>query len=81
MAKVCEICGKGKQIGYSVSHAHNRTKREWLPNLQSIRIVKDGAAKRVSRLYEVHQEGTNREGPLSANCCSSAFRPISPPSL
>ncbi|MGD0232658.1 MAG: 50S ribosomal protein L28 [Syntrophorhabdales bacterium] len=47
MARVCEICGKGKQIGYSVSHAHNRTKRQWLPNLQSIRIVKDGATKRV----------------------------------
>ena len=47
MARVCEICGKGKQIGYNVSHAHNRTKRAWLPNLQSIRIVKDGAAKRA----------------------------------
>jgi len=47
MARVCEICGKGKQIGYNVSHAHNRTKRAWLPNLQSIRIMKDGAAKRV----------------------------------
>ncbi len=31
----------------NVSHAHNRTKREWLPNLQSIRVVKDGATKRV----------------------------------
>jgi len=47
MARVCDVCGKGKQIGYSVSHAHNRTKRQWLPNLQSIRIVKDGATKRV----------------------------------
>ncbi len=47
MARICEICGKGKQIGYSVSHAHNRTKRQWLPNLQSIRIMKDGTAKRV----------------------------------
>ena len=47
MARVCDICGKGKQIGYSVSHAHNRTKREWLPNLQSIRVVKDGGTKRM----------------------------------
>ena len=47
MARVCELCGKGKQIGMNVSHAHNRTKREWLPNLQSIRVVKDGATKRV----------------------------------
>jgi large subunit ribosomal protein L28 len=47
MARVCEICGKGKQIGYNVSHAHNRTKRQWLPNLQSIRIIKDGLPKKA----------------------------------
>jgi len=47
MARTCEICGKGKQIGYSVSHAHNKTKRQWLPNLQTLRIVKDGATKRA----------------------------------
>nr|MBP8625141.1 50S ribosomal protein L28 [Syntrophorhabdales bacterium] len=28
-------------------HAHNKTKREWLPNLQHIRIIKDGAVKKV----------------------------------
>jgi large subunit ribosomal protein L28 len=47
MARVCEICGKGKQIGNNVSHANNRTKREWLPNLQSVKIVKDGATRRT----------------------------------
>jgi large subunit ribosomal protein L28 len=47
MARTCDVCGKGKQIGYNVSHAHNRTKREWLPNLQSVRIIKDGSTKKV----------------------------------
>ncbi|MCX5798227.1 MAG: 50S ribosomal protein L28 [Proteobacteria bacterium] len=47
MARVCDICGKGKQIGNNVSHANNRTKREWLPNLQSVKIVKNGITKRV----------------------------------
>ena len=47
MARTCEICGKGKQIGYNVSHAHNKTKNEWLPNLQSVRIVKAGTTRRV----------------------------------
>ncbi len=47
MARVCDICGKGKQIGYNVSHAHNKTKREWLPNLQTIRIIEGGATKRA----------------------------------
>jgi large subunit ribosomal protein L28 len=47
MARVCDICGKGKQIGYNVSHANNKTKREWRPNLQTVHIVKDGTSKRA----------------------------------
>ena len=39
MARVCEICGKGKSTGNRVSHANNRTKRKFLPNLQRIKIV------------------------------------------
>jgi len=34
MAKRCEVCGKGPQFGNNVSHANNKTKRRFLPNLQ-----------------------------------------------
>jgi len=37
MAKVCDICGKGPATGNNVSHAHNKTRRRWLPNLQKVR--------------------------------------------
>lgn len=37
MAKVCDICGKRPQTGNNVSHAHNKSKRRFLPNLQSVR--------------------------------------------
>jgi large subunit ribosomal protein L28 len=47
MARVCDICGKGKQIGNNVSHANNKTKREWRPNLQTVHIVKEGTSKRA----------------------------------
>jgi large subunit ribosomal protein L28 len=47
MARVCEICGKGKQIGHNVSHANNKTKRVWLPNLQTVNIVRNGIAKKA----------------------------------
>lgn len=47
MSKVCSVCGKGPQVGYNVSHAHNRTKRRWLPNLQTIRANIDGIKKRI----------------------------------
>jgi large subunit ribosomal protein L28 len=47
MAKRCEICGKGPISGNNVSHAHNITRRRFLPNLQRIRAVVAGQAKQV----------------------------------
>lgn len=48
MARVCHVCGKGPGTGNNVSHANNKTRRRWLPNLQRIRIVDtDGVRKRV----------------------------------
>jgi large subunit ribosomal protein L28 len=38
MAKRCEVCGKAPQFGNNVSHANNRTRRVFNPNLQSIRV-------------------------------------------
>ncbi len=34
MAKKCPITGKGPMVGHNVSHANNKTKRRYLPNLQ-----------------------------------------------
>ena len=45
--KQCEICGKGPKFGRIVSHAHNVTKRRWDVNLQSVRCLINGAAKRL----------------------------------
>ena len=38
MAKVCKLTGKRPMVGNNVSHAHNKTRRRWLPNLQNKRI-------------------------------------------
>jgi large subunit ribosomal protein L28 len=38
MAKVCQITGKRPQVGNNVSHANNKTKRRFNPNLQKKRI-------------------------------------------
>lgn len=49
MARVCDICGKGPITGNNVSHAHNKTKRRWLPNLQKVRTVtENGSTVRVN---------------------------------
>jgi len=38
MAKKCPITGKGPMVGNNVSHANNKTKRRYLPNLQKKRF-------------------------------------------
>lgn len=38
MAKRCDVCGKGPQFGNNVSHANNKTRRRFNPNLQSVRV-------------------------------------------
>ena len=47
MARVCAICGKGRSVGYNVSHANNKTKRSWRPNLQRVRAQFNGQVKRA----------------------------------
>lgn len=68
MSKVCEICGKRPVVGYNVSHAHNKTKRRWYPNLQTVRIKVGGQTKRMkactrcirSGLADKHAVGNNQ---------------------
>ena len=48
MARKCAISGKGPMAGNNVSHAKNRTRRRFLPNLRSVKItLEDGTTKRV----------------------------------
>ncbi|MBI4535094.1 MAG: 50S ribosomal protein L28 [Ignavibacteriae bacterium] len=47
MAKICDICGKKPVSGNNISHAHNRTRRRWLPNLQSVRAQVNGQTRRL----------------------------------
>ena len=48
MSKVCEICGKKPVTGNTVSHAHNKNRRRWLPNLQKVRAMdKNGATQHI----------------------------------
>ncbi len=48
MAKKCAVSGKGPMSGNNVSHAKNRTKRRFLPNLRTVRItLDDGTTRKV----------------------------------
>jgi large subunit ribosomal protein L28 len=41
MARRCELTGKGTQVGNNVSHANNKTKRIYRPNLQTINLASE----------------------------------------
>jgi large subunit ribosomal protein L28 len=45
MAK-CAVCGKGPRVGNNVSHANNKTKRRFLPNIQRVRVKQGGTVSR-----------------------------------
>lgn len=47
MSRVCDVCGKGAQVGNHRSHAMNATKRKFFPNLQKMRAEIDGEVKSV----------------------------------
>jgi large subunit ribosomal protein L28 len=41
MSRVCELSGKGPMSGNSVSHANNKTRRRFLPNLNEVTLISD----------------------------------------
>jgi len=45
MSRICELTGKGRQVGQNVSHANNKTKRVFLPNLQNVTLISDGLGR------------------------------------
>jgi large subunit ribosomal protein L28 len=48
MARRCMISGKGPMSGNNVSHANNKTKRRFLPNLRTVRIqLEDGTTQKI----------------------------------
>ncbi|MDY6844983.1 MAG: 50S ribosomal protein L28 [Thermodesulfobacteriota bacterium] len=47
MSWKCEICGKKPMSGNTVSHANNKTKRKWYPNIQKVKAVHNGSVKKI----------------------------------
>lgn len=47
MSAVCEVCGKSPHFGKSVSHSHRRTNRRWLPNVQTVRTIRNGTPRKM----------------------------------
>src|SRR5690242_21592611 len=54
MSRVCELTGKGRQVGNNVSHANNKTKRTFLPNLQNVTLISDALGTSVKLRVSTH---------------------------
>lgn len=54
MSRICELTGKGRQVGHNVSHANNKTKRTFLPNLQNVTLLSESLGKGVSLKVSTH---------------------------
>ena len=54
MSRVCELSGKGPMTGNTVSHANNKTKRTFLPNLQNVTLLSDALGKGFKMRVSTH---------------------------
>ncbi|HSW27871.1 MAG TPA: 50S ribosomal protein L28 [Longimicrobiales bacterium] len=67
MARECSVCGKGPGTGNSVSHANNKTKRRWLPNLQTVKVLDaEGERRRVRVCTSCLAAGKVKKAPATA---------------
>lgn len=63
MARVCEVTGKKPMVGHHVSHANNKTKRRFLPNLQRRRFWVESENRWISlRLSNVALRTIDKNG-------------------
>ncbi len=67
MSRRCDFTGKGVQVGHHVSHANNKTKRRFLPNLQEASLLSDTLGVRIQvRLCTNALRSVEKRGGLDA---------------
>ncbi len=62
MSRRCELTGKAVQAGNNVSHANNKTRRRFMPNLQARAILSDALGRSVR--LKVSAAGNSRGAPF-----------------
>ena len=82
MARRCELTGKGVRSGHLVSHANNRKKRVFRPNLQTISLASDILGQTVSLKISMNALKTlDRQGGLDAFLLNARDMGLSPRAL
>jgi large subunit ribosomal protein L28 len=78
MARRCTLTGKGVQVGNNVSHANNKTKRRFLPNLQNLRLHSEVLGSVRLRLSTAAIRTIEHKGGLDGFLRDTAARKLSP---
>ncbi|MCB1885719.1 MAG: 50S ribosomal protein L28 [Geminicoccaceae bacterium] len=80
MARRCSLTGKGVQTGNNVSHANNRTRRRFLPNIQSRRLFSETLGEAVRMKIAAQTLRTiDKHGGLDGFLLQSADRTLPTP--
>ena len=67
MSRVCELSGKAPMSGHNVSHANNKTKRRFLPNLNEVTLISDVLGRSFSlRVSAAALRSVDHRGGLDA---------------
>ncbi|NKB56053.1 MAG: 50S ribosomal protein L28 [Alphaproteobacteria bacterium] len=82
MARRCDITGKGVQSGNNVSHAHNKTRRRFLPNIQHTSLMSDALGEMVRMRVSTRAIRTvEKNGGLDAYLLGTSNRKLAPEAL
>jgi large subunit ribosomal protein L28 len=77
MARRCIITGKAVQVGHHVSHANNKTKRRFLPNLQEITLLSDTLGRVPLRVSAAAIRTIDKKGGIDALLRATPDRKLS----
>jgi large subunit ribosomal protein L28 len=78
MARRCPVTGKGVQVGNNVSHSNRKTKRRFLPNLQTISLLSDSVGSIRLRLSTNAIRTIESKGGIDAFLKAMPARKLSP---
>ncbi len=82
MSRVCELSGKGPMTGNRVSHANNKSRRRFLPNLNDVTLISDGLGLSFKlRISASALRTVDHRGGLDAFLAKASDTDLSPKAL
>jgi large subunit ribosomal protein L28 len=82
MSRVCELTGKGPMTGNTVSHANNKSRRRFLPNLNEVTLISDVLGQSFKlRVTAAALRSVDHRGGLDAYLAKARDEELSPAAL